>query len=75
MKNIFERLLRDYVLTKICGLIIYNSKDASKENLSNANAHHDVTDFKYHEILRNREIEFQENGSRVFNEKKILTRA
>ena len=74
LKDIFQRLLRDYVMPKICGHITYYSKDTLKENLSNANAHHDLPDFKSHGILRNREIEFQENGSRVFNEKHLNLR-
>ena len=49
-----------------CGLIIYNSKDASKKDPFKGNGHQDITDFKFQGMSRKKETKFLANELRLF---------
>ena len=56
--------------------MIYNLKDISKTKPSSkTNAHHEVTDFKFHGMLKNtKKTKYFKNGAQIFYEvKKFLT--
>ena len=67
-KYFWKNITLDYTyqLIMCCGLIIYNSKDASKKDPFKGNGHQDITDFKFQGMSRKKETKFLANELRLF---------